>query len=136
MEGEAGPPFASLDFLYMPSRDVAAGVEHFPPVAGGRPVFAIEAFDPRVAMLQLSEGPPAVLLAGHLEGERPILVYRVDALEPAIETLEGRGWRHDSHFEFPYGPGVLFSAPGGHRLAVYELTRPEMKERLAGRRDF
>ena len=27
-------------------------------------------------------------------------------------------------------------SPGGQRLAIYELTRPEADERLAGRRDF
>jgi hypothetical protein len=30
----------------------------------------------------------------------------------------------------------MLDAPGGQRLAVYELTRPQADERLAGRRDF
>jgi hypothetical protein len=26
--------------------------------------------------------------------------------------------------------------PGGHRVAIYELTRPEARTRFEGRRDF
>ena len=36
------PPFEQLDFIYMPSRDVAADLTWFEGVLGGRVVFAIE----------------------------------------------------------------------------------------------
>ena len=36
----------------------------------------------------------------------------------------------------PYGPCYSFTLPGGHRIAVYELTRPGADERLGGRFDF
>src|SRR3954451_9088633 len=120
----------------MPSADVAAGVEYFTRVLGARLVFAIEAFDTRVAMVELTEGPPRILLAGHLQGERPVLVYRVDSLEQAMEELAGRGWEPEPVLGIPHGPICSFRAPEGHRLAIYELTRPEADERLAGRRDF
>jgi hypothetical protein len=129
-------PFQSLDFLYMPSTDVAAEVEYFTGVLGGKLVFAIEAFDTRVAMVRLAGGPPDLLLAGHLEGARPILVFRVANLDEAISDLESRGWEPQPRFGIPHGPCCEFQAPGGHRLAIYELTRPEAPERLAGRRDF
>jgi hypothetical protein len=129
-------PFESLDFLYMPSRDVATDVEHFTNVLGAELVFAIEAFGTRVAMVRLSGEPPALLLAGHLEGERPILVYRVADLERAMEELKARGWKPQPTFGIPHGPCCEFETTGGHRLAIYELTRPEANERLAGRRDF
>ena len=45
----------------------------------------------RVAMVELTEGPPQLLLAGHLEGDRPVLVYRVGDLAMAAEDLEARG---------------------------------------------
>jgi hypothetical protein len=99
-------------------------------------VFAIEAMGTRVAMLRLSSGPPAVLLAGHLEGERPVLVYRVADLDAATAELRARGWPDAARLDIPHGPIVAFTAPGGHRLGIYELTRPEVAERLAGRRDF
>src|SRR3954452_21963174 len=107
----------------MPADDVAAEVEHLTTVAGARLVFAIEAFVTRVAMLQLAEGPPAVLLAGHLDGERPVLVYRVPELEDAAAGLAERGWQEDNRFEFPHGPAAGYTTPGGHRIAIYELTR-------------
>jgi catechol 2,3-dioxygenase-like lactoylglutathione lyase family enzyme len=130
------PPFESLDFLYMPSGDVAADAEYFTDVLGGRLVFAIEAFGTRVAMVQLSGGTPALLLAGHLSGERPILVYRVDDLDCAMRELEARGCDPGPRFGIPHGPCCAFHTPGGHRIAIYELTRPEAPTRLAGRRDF
>jgi hypothetical protein len=130
------PPFSSLDFVYMPSGDVAADVANFTDRLGAELVFAIEAFGTRVAMVRLTESPPAVLLAGHLHDDRPVLVFRVDDLDAAVAAVEERGFEAGERFEFPYGPGCLLEAPGGQRLAVYELTRPEVGERLAGRRDF
>jgi hypothetical protein len=129
-------PFEGLDFVYMPSTDVGGDVEYFTGVLGAELVFAIEAFGTRVAMVRLAPEPPRVLFAGHLEGERPILVYRVGDLDRAIGELEARGWALGDRFGIPHGPGCAFTTPGGHRLAIYELTRPEADDRLAGRRDF
>src|SRR4051794_13590587 len=121
---ETALPFEQLDFLYMPSKDVAAEVEHFATVLGGEIVFAIEAFGTRVAMVRLGEGPD-LLLAEHLEGERPVLVYKVADLERAMDDLEARGWQREPVFGIPHGPICSFIIPGGHRIAIYELTRPQ-----------
>jgi hypothetical protein len=120
----------------MPSRDVAADVRHFTERLGAELVFAIEAFDTRVAMLALSDGPPSVLLAEHLEDERPVLVFRVGDLDAAIADLESRGGEPGPRFGIPHGPGAMVEMPGGQRLAIYERTRPEADAHLAGRRDF
>jgi hypothetical protein len=136
VEAGAPPPFESLDFLYMPASDVAAEVEHFTGALGARRVFAIEAFGARVAMVQLADGAPDVLLADHLDGERPVLVYRVASLGDAVAALADRGWEAGPEFGIPHGPCVELTTPAGHRIALYELTRPEARERLAGRRDF
>jgi hypothetical protein len=125
-----------LDFVYMPSRDVAADMAYFTDVLGGRLVFAVEGMGTRVAMVELTEAPPRVLLAGHLEGDQPVLVYRVDDLEQALEDLEARGWQREPTFEIPHGPVCPFRTPGGHRLAIYQLVRPEVGEHFEGRRDF
>ncbi len=125
-----------LDFVYMPSSDVPSDVEYFTTVLGGRLVFAVEGMGTRVAMLELTEAPPRVLLAGHLEGDQPVLVYRVADLPAALQELEGRGWQPESTFEIPHGPICSFRTPGGHRIAVYELARPQIEEHFAGRRDF
>ena len=136
MEEEASLPFERLDFLYMPAKDVAAEVEHFTTVLGAQLVFAIEAFGARVAMLRLATSPPDVLLADHLEGERPVLVYRVASLDDAIATLKARGWHEQPRFGIPQGPCCEFRTPEGNRLAIYEPTRAQVAEHMAGRCDF
>ena len=129
--------FEHLDYVYMPSRDVAADVAYFTDVLGGRLVFAIDGMGTRVAMVALTEDAPRILLAGHLEGDRPVLVYRVDDLAAAMADLESRGWTRGHTLEIPQGPVCSFTAPGGQRLAIYELTRPGVEEAtFAGRRDF
>jgi hypothetical protein len=128
--------FDRLEFVYLPSRDVAADVKHFTDQMGAEVVFAIEAFGTRVAMIRLTPDPPALLLAGHLEGDQPVLVHRVADLELAIAALEDRGVEVGTRFEIPYGPCVELVSPGPQRVALYELTRPEATERLANRRDF
>jgi hypothetical protein len=136
MSDGAHLPFDSLDFLYMPSAEVAADVEYFEDVLGAEVVFRIEAFGTRVAMVRLAPGPPRILFAGHLEGERLILVYRVADLDRSVAELEGRGWTAGARFGIPHGPVCEITTPGAHRLAMYELTRPGADEHLAGRRDF
>lgn len=128
--------FERLEFIYLPSRDVAADVIHYTQGLGGEVAFAIEAFGTRVAMVRLSADAPAVLLAGHLEGEQPVLVYRVADLERAIAELEERDVEIAARFEIPHGPGVELANPGPQRVALFELTRPERAGQLAGRRDF
>ena len=129
-------PFQQLDFLYTPSRDVAADLVYLTEVLGGRVVFAVEAMGTRVAAVQFTTGPPLVLLADHVEGERPILVYRVADLDAALAGLAARGWRRQPTLEIPHGPCCSFRTPEGHRIALYQLTRPEAVAHLSGRRDF
>jgi hypothetical protein len=125
-----------LDFVYMPSTDVAADVAYFTEVLGGRLVFAVEGMGTRVAMVEMTAAPPRLLLAGHLDGDQPVLVYRVADLALALHELEARGWHREPTFEIPHGPCCSFRTPGGHRVAVYQLVRPEVEEHFAGRRDF
>jgi glyoxalase/bleomycin resistance protein/dioxygenase superfamily protein len=128
--------FEQLDFVYMPSRDVAADVRYFTDVLGARLTFAVEGMGTRVAMVELTEQPPRLLLAGHLEGDQPVLVYRVADVAKASDELESRGWRRGHMLEIPHGPVCSFTTPEGHRLAIYQLTRPEAGDHFVGRRDF
>jgi catechol 2,3-dioxygenase-like lactoylglutathione lyase family enzyme len=129
-------PFESLDYVYAPSRDVARDLAWFTDVLGGRVVFAIEAMGTCVAMVELTAGPPRILLADHLEGEAPILVYRVPDLGRALDDLAARGWQRAGTLEIPQGPCCSFVAPGGQRIALYQLTRPDVVRHFEGRRDF
>jgi hypothetical protein len=130
------PPFEALDFVYMPSRDVERDLVFFIEAIGGVLVFAIEAYGARVAQFRLSEGSPRLLLADHLEGQAPLLVYRVGDLDSALAELERRDLKPEGPFDIPHGPCAAVHSPGGQRVAIYELTRPEADARLAGRLDF
>jgi hypothetical protein len=129
-------PFDRLAYVYTPSRDVARDARYLTDVLGGRLVFAIEAMGTRVAMVELSSNGPQTILAEHLEGDRPILVYQVDNLEVTAATLRERGWRADRDLEIPSGPCQTFTTAGGQRLAIFELSRPGVEQGFEGRRDF
>ena len=130
------PPFDRLDFIYAPSRDVPRDLAYLAETLGGRVVFAVEGMGAKVAAVDLTGGPPLLLLADHLDGERPILVYRVADLGASRSQQETRGWVPEHSFEIPHGPCCSFRTPGGHRMALYQLTRPEAAALFEGRRDF
>jgi hypothetical protein len=128
--------FASLDFIYHPSTDVKRDVAYFTDVLGGRLRFAVEGMGARVAAVELAPPPPLLLLADHVKGKTPILVYRVKSLDDALADLSERGWQREATFEIPHGPVCSFRAAGGQRIALYQLTRPQAATTFEGRRDF
>ncbi|HUQ41388.1 MAG TPA: hypothetical protein VM052_02690 [Candidatus Limnocylindrales bacterium] len=125
-----------LDFIYLPSKDVAADLRYFTDVLGGRLRFAVEGMGARVALVEVGDAPPHLLLTDHLEDDRPVLIYRVADLNAELAALAKRMWKKASTFEIPQGPCCSFIAPGGQRIALYELTRPGAAESFEGRRDF
>ena len=126
----------TLDFLYTPSRDVPGDMRDLVDALGARVVFAIEDGGIQAALLELTDGPPRILLTSHLEGDRPIHVYRVDDYDATVSRLRERGWTPSRSLEIPQGPCASFRSPGGLRIAVYQLVRPNVLEHFAGRRDF
>ena len=131
-----GAVLEQLDYIYAPSSDVARDLASFERLPGARVAFAIDDGGTRVAMLQLAETSPRLLLADHLEGESPIYVYRVPDLEVARSQLSAGGWEELRTLEIPMGPCASFRAPGGQRLALYQLQRPGVVNHFEGRRDF
>jgi hypothetical protein len=129
-------PFQQLAYLYTPSQDVAKDAQLFVDQLGAKLVFAIEGMGARVAMLQLTDEPPHILLTDHLQGERPIYIYRVEGLRKATAALRKRGLKNEAKVEIPMGPCISFTTASGHRIAVYEATRPGVLEDFLGRRDF
>ena len=87
-------------------------------------------------MVRTTAGGPGLVLAEHLQGERPILIFRVGNLDAAIADLESRAVELGGRFEMPFGHGIEVQLPGPQRLAIYEATRQERGEGLTGRRDF
>jgi hypothetical protein len=108
----------------------------FRDVLGGRIVFAVEGMGARVAAIELAPDSPLVLLTDHVEGDRAILVFRVDDLEAAMLRQAAVGWTREATFEIPHGPICSFRTPGGHRIALYQRTRPEAAAHFDGRMDF
>jgi hypothetical protein len=125
-----------LDVLYLPSRDVEADVRFYRDTLRGRVIFAIEAMGTRVAEVALAQQGPHVLLAEHLPADAPILLHRVSALDRTLAELGARGLRLEARVELPIGPCATFPSPGGQRLGLYQLTRPQVYEHFAGRVDF
>jgi len=54
----------------------------------------------------------------------------------SLAEQEAAGWVREREFEIPHGPCCSFTTPGGHRVALYQLIRPEVAAHFDGRRDF
>ena len=100
------PLVEALDFLYTPSRDVAADTAELTAALGGRVIFAIEDGGIRVAMIEFA-GAPRLLLTDHLDGDRPILVYRVADLRAARDDARAAGLDARTVARDPAGPVQL-----------------------------
>ena len=106
--------FLSLDYLYVPARDIEASVRYYTDQLRGELVWKIHAFNAWVAAVRLSPKGPLVLLADHLYGDTPILIYRFEQLETSVAALRVRGWIPESGpFEIPNGPCYTFSRSDG-----------------------
>lgn len=128
--------FLSLDFVYVPTPDVDAATRLYQDLFRAELVWKVRGMGTVVSCLRISdESGPAILLSGHLEGETPILVYRVADYAGAVEALRAAGLDGIVELEIPQGPCASFRAPGGQRYAVYELVRPGVEAHFAGRVD-
>lgn len=129
------PPFASLDFVYVPTADVDAAVVHYTDALGASLEWKVRGMGTTVACVRLDDNGPAFLLSGHLQGEAPILVHRVADYESTVAALRAAGVKEIHELEIPHGPCASFGLPDGQRAAVYELVRPEAAAHFAGRFD-
>jgi len=127
--------FQSLDFVYVPTEDVDVSAQGYVEELGATLAWKVRGMGTVVACLRVSEVGPAILLSGHLEGTMPILIYRVADYASAVAHLGAAGSLDVRELEIPHGPCASFRAPGGQRLAVYELIRPHADEHFAGRID-
>ena len=64
-------------------------------------------------MLEFTEHPPRILLTDHVDGDRPIMVYRVADHAAATAELKERGWTPERSLEIPQGPVSSYRSPGG-----------------------
>jgi hypothetical protein len=124
--------FLSLDFIYVPTRDVDSTARYYVEVLGADLRWKVRGMGTVVACVSLAAEGPAVLLSGHLEGSVPILVYRVGNYLATFANLRARGLTALHEIEIPHGPLASFEAAGGQRFAVYQLTRPEAAAKFDG----
>ena len=115
---------------------MAKDAKYFTDVLGGKLAFAVEGLGARVAMIELADGPPHVLLTDHLDSDRTIYIYRVKNLDKAVAALKKRGLKKESRLEIPMGPCSSFVTPGGQRIALYQASRPAVLQHFLGRQDF
>lgn len=128
--------FGPLDFIYMPAADVDRAIDYYVNKLGGALIWRIRDGDTIVAHVQISASGPKLILASHLEGDAPIMIYRVDSLTATLTELRARGWQAEKGpFGLPHGPCATFRDPNGQRFAVYQLTRPEVDRDFDGRID-
>jgi glyoxalase/bleomycin resistance protein/dioxygenase superfamily protein len=127
--------FLSLDYVYVPTEDVDAGIARWVETLGAELVWKVRGMGTVVACLRVEDEGPAVLLSGHLHGATPILVYRVDDYEAAVARAREAGANDLHELEIPQGPCASFGMPDGQRVAVYELTRPGTVGMFDGRVD-
>jgi len=127
--------FLSLDFVYVPTTDVDAVAATYADAFGATMEWKVRGMGTVVACLRVAGEGPSILLSGHLEGDVPILVYRVADYAATVAGLRARGVAPISELEIPHGPCASFRAPGGQRFAVYELVRPEAADHFNGQVD-
>ena len=104
--------FESLDFVYVPTEDVDASAQRYVEDLGAQLIWRIRRLDTVVACLRVSESGSNILLSGHLEGEAPILIYRVADCKPAVSAY-GRCTRPAGDRDSTWAVRNRFRAPGG-----------------------
>jgi hypothetical protein len=119
----------------VPAHDVDTAAARYVDVLDAEVLWKVRAMGTTVAALRVSSSGPQILLSGHLEGTRPILIYRVLDYTRAVTALRAAGVEQLAELDIPHGPCAVFRLGDGERYAVYELTRPHVEEHFRGRFD-
>ena len=127
--------FESLDYVYVPTADVDLAARRYVDELGAELVFKVRGMGTTVACVRVAGQGPAILLSGHLDGDVPILIYRVADYAEAVARLREAGIGNIHELEIPHGPCASFRVADGQRIAVYELSRPGAAESFNGRID-
>ncbi len=134
-EGEPAPakepanPFKKLVYVYIGTSKYDADHDFYRKRLGAKLLWEFSDFGARVAGFDLC-GEPYLLIADHVKAPSKRLIYEVEDLEVAAETLKGRGWKPDGGgFEVPDGPCLNFKDESGNEYAILQMSRPNILEK-------
>jgi len=120
--------FRKLVYVYIGTSRFEEDRDYYENKLGARLLWQRRAFGARVAGFDLC-GEPYLLLADHVEAPSKRLIYQVDDLNAAAESLRARGWKPEGgSFEVPDGPCINFRDRSGNEYAILEMTRPHILE--------
>ena len=123
--------FDRLDFVYQPSRNVAADLTYYVDTLGAEVVFTVERFDTRVAMLG-SATTARTCCSPNTSTATPPCSCTGSTTSPP----HGNGSPPPSRSSCPFGDGLILASPAPQRIAVDERTQADRGASLTGRRDF
>ena len=122
-----------LRFLYVGAKEPATVARQYVEAAGATLLWDLHGFGAEVAAVEVGSGVP-VLLADHRPPGSVMPVYQVPDLRAAVKAMQAAGWEpHGEEVEVPHGPCRVFRDLAGVELALFEETRPDAMEHLAGR---
>jgi hypothetical protein len=129
MAPERSNPFKRLVYIYIGTSDFEKDRTFYAEKLGGKLLWEFQEFGARVAGFDLC-GLPYLLIADHVKAPSKRLIYEVEDLKRAAETLKDRGWRPDGgSFEIPDGPCINFKDESGNEYAILQMSRPHILEK-------
>jgi predicted enzyme related to lactoylglutathione lyase len=122
-------PFKRLVYIYMGTSKYDEDHDFYQNKLGAKLLWEFNDFGAKVAGFDLC-GEPYLLIADHVKAPSKRLIYQVEDIRAAAETLKGRGWKPDGgSFEIPDGSCMNFKDESGNEFAILQMTRPHILEK-------
>ena len=134
--GDCRAALESLDFLYMPSRDVVVDLSFYSEMSRRRDRVRDRGLRRPVAQVRLCGEEPRLLLADHLDDDGAVLVYRWAISMPRSPSSSCAGSTMEARFGIPHGPSAAVRTPGRPAARAVRAHPAAVDDRFAGRLDF
>ena len=121
----ADAALGTLAYLYVGTDDVARDVAFYEAALGAARVWRFQAFATDVAAVQLTDGPPLLLLAEHRPAPSCLPIWTVPDLDAAVARLSDSGFEvHGETAGTPDGPVHVLRDPSGNEIGLLQQDRP------------
>ena len=127
--------FLSLDFVYVPTADVDATADRYVESMGAELVWKVRGMGTVVACLRVAGGDRRSSSPVTSGARTPFSCGGWPTTPETVADLRAGGVTDIDELEIPHGPCASFRAPGGQRMAVYQLVRPGADAHFTGRMD-